>query len=139
MLKECFRLSAVTTRNQKLTNEKHNTTQPKSIERLTIPPPITPTNGKIIFDELQLRKLCDKATIKDLNFITLYNSVENNDRSLPLSFGNSIQMPDFAFNHIAALTYRGALWVPDREPLRTALIQRVHDSHVTGHPDREIY
>ncbi|KAI0992066.1 hypothetical protein K3495_g16120, partial [Podosphaera aphanis] len=48
-------------------------------------------------------------------------------------------MPDCSIDEQGNLTYRGALWVPEFEPLRTALIQRVHDdSHVTGHPGREI-
>lgn len=47
-------------------------------------------------------------------------------------------MPDSNLDEQLNLTYREALWVPEWEPLHTALIQRVHDSHVTGHPGRDV-
>ena len=34
------------------------------------------------------------------------------------------------------LRFRGRLWVPDYEPLRTAIIQELHDSVLTGHPGK---
>ena len=36
------------------------------------------------------------------------------------------------------LCFRGRRWVPDSEPLRTGLIQQVHDSLLSGHPGREV-
>lgn len=36
------------------------------------------------------------------------------------------------------LQFRERLWVPEFEPLRTALIQKAHDSPLTGHPGREL-
>ncbi|KAI0998101.1 hypothetical protein K3495_g10089 [Podosphaera aphanis] len=97
-----------------------------------------PPKGKDIFDEINIHKLWDQAIKKDPSFKIIYSSVAKGERSLPSSVGNSIQMPDCTFDDKLALTYRGALWVPDWEPLRTALIQLVHDSHVTGHPGREV-
>lgn len=35
------------------------------------------------------------------------------------------------------LLYRGALWVPNSEPLRTNIISRNHDPLIVGHPGRE--
>ena len=29
------------------------------------------------------------------------------------------------------------IWVPDFEPLRTAIMQNIHDSHLVGHPGRD--
>ena len=29
------------------------------------------------------------------------------------------------------------IWMPEYEPLRTALMQHSHDSHLTGHPGRD--
>ena len=35
------------------------------------------------------------------------------------------------------LRYRGRLWVPDSELLCTGLVQKTHDSLLTGHPGRD--
>ncbi len=98
----------------------------------TIPKP------KALFDEKELQTLWNQAKVNDSLFHLIYTSVSNGDRALLPSAPNSIQMPDCSIDEQGNLTYRGALWVPEFEPLRTALIQRVHDSHVTGHPGREI-
>ncbi len=29
------------------------------------------------------------------------------------------------------------MWIPESEPLRTSIIQKIHDSHLTGHPGRD--
>ena len=137
-LKHSLCISVVRTRSQNTSKEKHNIIQTENTGCLKTPMPITEPTGKDIFDDIELQKIWNKAIKKDLDFKTLYNSVKNNDRSLPLSFSSSIQMPDFNIDERQALTYRGALWIPDWEPLRTALIQRVHDSHVTGHPGRDV-
>ncbi|KAI0996379.1 hypothetical protein K3495_g11802 [Podosphaera aphanis] len=97
-----------------------------------------PPKGKDIFGEINIQKLWDQAIKKDPSFKIIYSSVAKGERSLPSSVENSIQMPNCTFDDKLALTYRGALWVPDWEPLCTALIQQVHDSHVTGHPGREV-
>ena len=99
---------------------------------------VGPPKGKHLFQEKEIQVLWDKSLKEDQNFHLVYTSVKNGDRSLPSSIREPVQMLDFALDHKKALTYRGALWVPDWEPLRTSLIQRVHDSHVTGHPGREI-
>lgn len=33
-----------------------------------------------------------------------------------------------------ALCFRKRLWIPNSEPLKTALTHKVHDSHISGHP-----
>ena len=35
------------------------------------------------------------------------------------------------------LRWRGRIWIPAFEPLRTRLIQSIHDSPLSGHPGRE--
>ncbi|KAI0991924.1 hypothetical protein K3495_g16263 [Podosphaera aphanis] len=99
----------------------------------------TPPKGKKLFDEPKIQALWDQVMPKDPNFFNIYTSVMRGDRSLPTTPPNSIQMPDCSLDSQHALIYRGALWVPEWEPLRTALLQKVHDSHVTGHPGVRIY
>ena len=47
-------------------------------------------------------------------------------------------MPDCELDERGALLHRGALWIPEWEPGRTALIQRTHESHISGHPGRHV-
>jgi transposase InsO family protein len=35
------------------------------------------------------------------------------------------------------LRFRGRIWIPESEPLRTKIIQQIHDSYTTGHPGRD--
>ena len=35
------------------------------------------------------------------------------------------------------LYFRGALWIPNFEPLRTVILYKIHDSPITGHPGKE--
>ena len=35
------------------------------------------------------------------------------------------------------LYFRGALWIPNFEPFRTAILYKIHNSPVAGHPGRE--
>lgn len=37
----------------------------------------------------------------------------------------------------SAIRHRGNLWIPNYEPLQTALLQQIHDSSICGHPGRE--
>ncbi|KAM4055169.1 reverse transcriptase (RNA-dependent DNA polymerase) [Hirsutella rhossiliensis] len=36
------------------------------------------------------------------------------------------------------LCFRERVWIPGSEPLRTKIIQETHDSHITGHPGRDL-
>ncbi|KAI0991829.1 hypothetical protein K3495_g16358, partial [Podosphaera aphanis] len=134
-------LSAVVTRQQARPPEA-----PK-IEALSKPidqspslsiSPTGPPKGGQLFEELEIQKLWNKGIEKDPSFLDVYKSLERGDRALPHSVGTSVQMTDCSFDEKHALVYRGALWIPNWEPLRTTLIQKVHDSHMTGHPGREI-
>jgi hypothetical protein len=35
------------------------------------------------------------------------------------------------------LHFRQRIWIPENEVLRTGIIQKIHDSHVTAHPGRD--
>lgn len=85
-----------------------------------------------------MQKLWNEVIKEDTLFLDVYTSLENEDRALPNSTGNSMQITDCSFDERHALMYRGALWVPNWEPLRTILIQKVHNPHMIGHPGREI-
>ncbi|KAI1006047.1 hypothetical protein K3495_g2170 [Podosphaera aphanis] len=142
-------LSAVVTRNQSQMQQTDKIQKFKPSGK----PSVKPSNGSVstdnviinippkgtnLFDVKELQTLWDRAIKEDPIYRKIYASVANEERSLPPSAPNSIQMPDCNLDEQLNLMYREALWVPEWEPLRTALIQRVHDSHVTGHPGRDV-
>ncbi|KAI1005540.1 hypothetical protein K3495_g2681 [Podosphaera aphanis] len=122
--------------------QKHQNLKPYpnlSINHLasSSPPPVHQKIADYL-KNLKYKKLWNKGIEKDPSFLDVYTSLERGDRALPHSIGTSVQMTDCFFDEKHALVYRGALWILNWEPLRTTLIQKLHDSHMTGHAGREI-
>ena len=57
-------------------------------------------------------------------------------RTLPPHLKIKISLADCSLDDEGNLRWRGRLWVPNHEPLRTGLIQEAHDSTLAGHPGR---
>lgn len=93
-----------------------------------------------LFEDDEIQSLWAQGVIADKVWQQARDSVKIGERSFP---------PDIAQNfkaNIAELTVaadgilRGRenrIWVPDFEPLRTAIMQKTHDSHLSGHPGRD--
>lgn len=73
---------------------------------------------------------------EDKHFEKLYSSIWQDQRTFPTELGLKTSLSECTLDDRGALCFRKRLWVPEWEPLRTALIQKSHDSHVTGHPGR---
>ena len=59
------------------------------------------------------------------------------ERRLPKEWGLSIMISECSVDAAHRLRWRGRIWIPVFEPLRTRLIQSIHDSPLSGHPSRE--
>ncbi|KAL5590152.1 uncharacterized protein BROUX77_007040 [Berkeleyomyces rouxiae] len=96
-------------------------------------------HGDQIFSQQDLQRLWDEAKTKDSDFHEMYKALATAERSFPptLTKKVAISIAECEFDNRGALVYRQKLFIPDWEPLRTALIQSTHDSHVTGHPGRD--
>ncbi|KAL5614260.1 uncharacterized protein BROUX77_000097 [Berkeleyomyces rouxiae] len=96
-------------------------------------------NGAQLFAQLHLQELWDTAKTKDSDIALMYQALASGERSFPPTISRkvTISIAECEFDERGALVYRHKLFVPDWEPLRTALIQKTHDSHVTGHPGRD--
>ena len=93
-----------------------------------------------LFDDEELQTLWAKAVEMDKDWKRARNAVKAGERSFP---------PDIAVKYKANIAectvaadgvLRGRenrVWVPDYEPLRTAILQQTHDSHLAGHPGRD--
>ena len=94
--------------------------------------------GKNLFPDEYFQALWDKGLQSDEKFKLLYRAVSANKRSLPPDLSDiKVSLSECKFNSKGVLTFRDRIWIPCYEPLHTALIQKTHDSCVTGHPGRD--
>lgn len=94
--------------------------------------------GSQIFQEPELQMLWDRGAIEDESFVIIYDALRNEERSFPLQLSHlKVSISECDFDERGALRFRKRVWIPQWEPLQTALIQKTHDSHVTGHPGRD--
>lgn len=66
-----------------------------------------------------------------------FNSVKNQDRLFPSDLELRISTGECAISNENILYYRERIWLPNFEPLTTAVIQKIHDSFLSGHPGRD--
>jgi len=86
----------------------------------------------------RLRKLWDEGKAQDKDFKQLADTVQQGKRVFPadLSSPVKVSVSDCTIDENGYLRFRGRLWVPNYEPLRTAIVQELHDSVLTGHPGK---
>ena len=79
------------------------------------------------------------AKEQDSLFQDLVRAVRAGDRQLPVEHRHlKISMNDLTLVETPqdSLQWRARLWVPDNEPLRTGLLQLLHDAPLQGHPGK---
>ena len=73
---------------------------------------------------------------KDLTYKLFKNAIIRGDRQFPpdlCTLADIIKC--VVLNHY--LYFHGAFWIPNFKPLQTAVLYKIHDSPITGHPGRE--
>ena len=94
-------------------------------------------SGPQLFEDEEIRGLWDKGAKEDeKQFHRLYKCLWNNETVFPSDLKLKISLSECVLDARGALCFRNRLWIPNWEPLQTALIQKTHDSHLTGHPGR---
>ena len=88
--------------------------------------------------ERELENLWATARSNDDVYQSVVKAIKKGKRTLPTSLALKVFIGDCSLDNNETLLFRGKKWVPESEPLRTKLIQRTHDSLLTGHPGREI-
>jgi hypothetical protein len=115
---------------------------------------ITPdTTGPLQDPEMNL--LWERTTPQDTTYQAVLEAVRSGARQIPSGLRLKVQLSDCAADAHGHLRHRGKLWVPgapfvteserkdsdtrvqDLDILRTKIIQRCHDSPISGHPGRE--
>lgn len=117
-----------------LPNENLNDCTPA--QRDTSPTPTANNHNPLANDE-DLSKLWEEAINTDDSYTELLQAVRREDRKPPQSAGPGISLAKCALGEGHTLRYRHQLWVPNHEPLRTAIIAKIHENILNGHPGRE--
>ncbi|KAI0996433.1 hypothetical protein K3495_g11748 [Podosphaera aphanis] len=97
-------------------------------------------SGATLFDDVELQQLWVNAVKTDENWRRARDAVKLGERSFPADIALSMTANISECTVSSDNILRGRenrVWVPNYEPLRTAIMQRTHDSHLTGHPGRD--
>lgn len=84
-----------------------------------------------------IESLWKKGKEKDLQYPQIVDCVREGRRTFPTDLKLKVSISECSLDRNGMLEFRGRKWVPDWEPLRTGLMQELHDSVITGHPGKE--
>lgn len=87
-------------------------------------------------DDTELQALWNTALQEDERFLKAYQEVHNQERKFSASLELRIAIGE-CYIDSGILYYRDRIWLPTYEPLTTAVIQKIHDSYLGGHPGRD--
>ena len=92
--------------------------------------------GSSITDRLRL--LWEEGKVQDKDYGRLTSTVQQGIRMFPTNLASPVKVSvsDCTIDTQGYLRFRGRLWVPNYEPLRTAIVQELHDSALTSHPGK---
>ena len=105
------------------------------------PEGITPLQHPTIdppFADPELQALWHSALSQNERYWEARQAVQGQARSFPKEWGLPWQISECALDSASRLLWRDRIWIPFFEPLRTRLIQYIHDSTLTGHPGRAL-
>ncbi|KAI1507259.1 Dimer-Tnp-hAT dimerization containing protein [Pyrenophora tritici-repentis] len=93
-----------------------------------------------LFEDQNMQNLWHKGRQEDTLYQELTTLVANKERNLPtiLQKEKAVSIAECTLDERGLLRFRDRIWIPDCEPLRTQIIQNIHDSHITGHPGRDL-
>lgn len=109
-----------------------------STEQLSLQ--IDPAALTRLFDEDRLQTLWKEGVMADKDWQRARDAVLAGERSFPPDLAIKLKANIAECSVTADNVLRGResrIWVPDYEPLRTAIMQTIHDSHLTGHPGKD--
>ncbi|KAI0995151.1 hypothetical protein K3495_g13031 [Podosphaera aphanis] len=93
-----------------------------------------------LFEDDELQNLWRQGVIYDKCWRRARDAVRVGERGFPPDLAHKLTANIAECTVAADGVLRGRenrIWVPDFEPLRTSIMQKIHDSHLTGHPGRD--
>jgi hypothetical protein len=105
-------------------------------EKEVIPEALAQVNAIQPREGPALEDLWTSAMETDMVYQKLAEALRDGAQRFPTELGIRVSVSDCSLVD-GQLLYRNRRWVPEGEPLRTGLIQRMHDSPLSGHPGKE--
>lgn len=99
-----------------------------------------PAAEATIFSDDNMQALWKRGVELDEDWRRARDAVQAGERGFPPDIASKLTANIAECNVGADGVLRGRenrIWVPDYEPLRTAIMQEIHDSPLTGHPGRD--
>jgi hypothetical protein len=96
-----------------------------------------PLQAQTIGQLSELEELWQEALQTDESYEKIVTCLREGKRKLPTDLKLKVSIAECALNEEDRLLFRGRLWVPELEELRTKMIQGTHDSRACGHPGRD--
>ena len=90
-----------------------------------------------LFVEEDMITLWDAALQANYRYWKIQKAVMDGEHRLPKEWGLPIMISKCSLDGAHRLRCRGRIWILAFEPLRTRLIQSIHDSPLSGYPGRE--
>ena len=86
-----------------------------------------------------LKELWQEAVQLDKDYEKLQQAVRDGRRTFPQDLDNPVKVSiaDCSLDSGGRLTFRNRIWVPNHEPLRTKIVQLLHNSLLSIHPGRQ--
>ncbi len=107
------------------------------VRRLMIPR----VPGTAVFaSDPELQELWDQAVKDDAIYRRAYAAVATKERSFPARLSLKVGIDECRIVGEGPLTFRDRIWIPSKGEectLRTRIIQKAHDSPISGHPGRD--
>ncbi|KAI0993042.1 hypothetical protein K3495_g15142, partial [Podosphaera aphanis] len=99
-----------------------------------------PASKAVLFDDDELNELWVRGIKADADWRRARDAVKLGERSFPTDVAHRLSANITECTVAADGVLRGRenrVWIPEYEPLRTAIMQKTHDSHLTGHPGKD--
>ncbi|KAI1000096.1 hypothetical protein K3495_g8097 [Podosphaera aphanis] len=90
------------------------------------------------FQDEELKDLWNKALEEDMSYTEIKKTVESTASHWPTTLKiQSVELSQCTVDEQGVVHRSGKIWIPNYEPLRTKIIQTLHDSQTVGHPGRD--
>ena len=78
--------------------------------------------------------LWQQSAAHDDKFPSITTAIRDGNTRFPKELQLSVSISECELDNRGQPLFRGRRWVPDYEPLRTRIMQEIHDSKLSGHP-----
>ncbi|KAI1000108.1 Transposon Ty3-G Gag-Pol polyprotein [Podosphaera aphanis] len=90
------------------------------------------------FEDEELKDLWNKALEEDMSYTEIRKTVESTASHWPTTLKiQGVELSQCTVDEQGVVHRSGKIWIPNYEPLRTKIIQTLHDSQTVGHPGRD--